>query len=113
MPDADKVTFDAFEPQPLGQYLPRLADAEPERSQAVDFLERLLRLDPAQRTTAHDALQHPWLRDPVLLPKEYPARPGAASVTRLEDGRTLLDLLRPALEAAEDRLDGVLGRDLD
>jgi cyclin-dependent kinase 12/13 len=33
-------------------------------SDAVDLIERLLKLDPSQRLTASEALDHPWFRSP-------------------------------------------------
>jgi len=113
MPDANKVTFEPSEPQPLADHLPRLTQSAPDREEAVDLLDGLLRLDPSQRITAKDALRHPWLHAPVLLPADYQVRSGDTPGTRLEDGRTLVDLLRPDMQAAEARLDGLFENDLD
>jgi serine/threonine protein kinase len=113
MPDADKVNFEPFEPQPLADYLPRLTANEPNGGQALDFLEGLVRLDPERRMTAPEALRHPWLQGTVLLPATHQTQAGAGNVTQLEDGRTLLDVLQPAVETAEERLDDLLERDLE
>ncbi|XP_047448691.1 serine/threonine-protein kinase Chk2 [Mugil cephalus] len=35
--------------------------------QAKDLVQRLLVVDPSQRMSIEDALQHPWIQDPVML----------------------------------------------
>lgn len=42
---------------------PELADASAE---ALNFLKRLLLLDPSKRLTVDQALEHDWLADPAL-----------------------------------------------
>jgi len=50
----------------------------------VDFVQQMLNLDPAERLTAEEALQHPWLEDAdrihigeyiIRQPGEYPPPP--------------------------------------
>ena len=55
--------------QALVRRLTKLRGEEAET--AVDFLRRLLAVDPSERSSASDALAHPWLRPPV---RTQPAR---------------------------------------
>lgn len=54
LPDFGKIIFPTFTALPLGSFI---TSASP---LAVDFLQCLLRLDPAKRVSAAKALQHPW-----------------------------------------------------
>ena len=38
---------------------PYIAQLSPD---AIDLLNRILHVDPAQRATLHDVAQHPWMR---------------------------------------------------
>ncbi|CAG8689662.1 576_t:CDS:2, partial [Acaulospora colombiana] len=42
---------------------------------AKDFIDKLLTVDPARRMTARQALDHPWLTEPLPSPVGYPQNP--------------------------------------
>lgn len=56
-------TMEALEPRPLDDLLRRRGYDSTDRPLFVDFLQKLLTLDPAQRWTAAQARTHPWLAE--------------------------------------------------
>uniref|UniRef100_UPI003AB01F4E serine/threonine-protein kinase Chk2-like n=1 Tax=Centroberyx gerrardi TaxID=166262 RepID=UPI003AB01F4E len=60
--------------------------------QAKDVVRKLLVVDPVKRMTIEDALQHPWLQDPVMLEQAHrvmypPAAAAAMEVSRRKRSR--------------------------
>jgi serine/threonine protein kinase len=54
----------------------KLSKEEGQQALFVDFCRKLLTIDPDTRPTAHQALQHPWMRYADSLPEEeikYPS----------------------------------------
>jgi serine/threonine protein kinase len=71
LPDWGKIEFPDLAPLPLALVLAPHASPL-----LVDFLDKVLALDPARRPSAAECLRHPWLdpsRDPPLLPAALPA----------------------------------------
>jgi serine/threonine protein kinase len=71
--DAQVVLYDIYRPtrSKLEDWLqlPPAADDAVE-SQFLDFLRKLLTIDPANRLTAEDALAHPWILWGMLLTED-------------------------------------------
>ena len=49
--------MESYPEQPLSQFVPGLDE------EGLDLLEKMLKCNPADRITAKEAMQHPYLRD--------------------------------------------------
>ncbi|KAF5375950.1 hypothetical protein D9615_008215 [Tricholomella constricta] len=68
-PELQLKQFQRYPKMPLQQVLPKAS------REAIDLLELLIKFDPLERISAHEALAHPYFTNPNSAP--YGAPPGA------------------------------------
>ncbi len=71
MPDYGKLSFGTHTAKPWKDVLPRVVESP----HLMDLLSKLVLLDPLQRLSAQQALDHPWLQQ-----RQQPESTGAAAV---------------------------------
>lgn len=101
MPDAGKIEFDDFQPQPLSKHLPlvkHLSDVDCD--DLVNFLEGLLALSPSRRLTSEAACDQPYITGS-----------NREKIDRSDEDvrRSVLSVLDPHLQAAADRYEKLSG----
>ncbi|KAF9458761.1 kinase-like domain-containing protein [Collybia nuda] len=70
-PEIQLKTYPRYPPMPLQQVLPKASPL------AIDLLEKLLKFDPQERLSAHDALSHPYFSSTAAAPFGINSSPGS------------------------------------